>query len=1147
MSRTKLLLQTILCSAVFTVTAHAQYRAGIQGVVTDPYDAVVPGATITLTSNETNVSRTTETSESGVYTISGLAPGAYKLSVEKAGFSKKILGDVRVGSEQMRSLNVQLEVGQISESITVSATNVPAIDTQSAIIGGTLTTKEIERLPSFGRDPLTLVRLTPGAFGDGARTASGGSANLPSVNRPANSATDSIFHEEAAPQAVINGTRQASMNIQIDGVGVNSVSWAGSAVVTPSEESIKEIRVLANNYTAENGQNSGGQILIVSKNGTNQFHGSGFFKADRPGLNAYQRWNGQGAVSKVLTPTQRDTQRFNQFGGSLGGPIVKNKLFGFFAYETLRNQSVNFVTNWFETQRYRDTGARANSIAKTMLSFPGQAPFSTNVITRTCADLGIAATQCHDVAGGLDLGSPLTTPLGTKDPTWGQTGTPYGIGNGFDGIPDLIFIQTGTPTVNKAEQFNYRVDFQPRQKDLVAVSIYWVPRADHNVNGPARSLNQWNKNTVSRSWTGIFTHTFSPTLLNEARVGFSGWYFSELATNPQEPWGLPISGIDGAGGVPGDQQLGPNGPGQFDQATRNVRDTLSKVHNSHSFKFGVDVTRARFVDAAPWQARPTYNFHNLWDYANDAPYKENGAFDPKTGQPTLSEKHLGYTNTGLFVQDDWKLKLNLTLNLGLRWEYYSPLTERDGQISNTILGAGTAALTGLTIKNGGGLSSTSKKNFGPQVGIAWSPGSFKNKLVLRGGFGIGFNPQKLATTSDQRFNPPFVLGLTLQANPADILYAIPSDVHQFTGWPANPVAKQTFSSTTGLPNLPPPAPGNLFSPGALNLNGFASYQQTPTTYRFSLDGQYDLGHNWVATIGYQGSQTRNYSRRVPLNLIYFPNLNPSVQALTFQTNDAAAHFNALLTEIRHRFSTSFEIDAQYRLSRLTDQGSEDYYTDLYPFDINASNGPADYDVTHNFQVWGVWTPRIFKGTHSWKEKVAGGWQLSGILDMHSGFPWTPTYDTRSGGNLVFPGSGYNVLRPGQYLGGAGSNFSNSTFQQANGNFPNGALAYFTLPTFSRTTIPPVPGVGRNTLRGPRYRGLDATLAKSFGLPNMKVLGENATFNIQASAFNVFNTLNLNRTPNTNISGDGVTSNPAFGQVGGALGGRVVELQARFSF
>lgn len=1119
-------MKFVVCAAMFAATVFAQYGAGIQGVISDAAGGVVPGAEITLTSKETNTSHATTSGETGVYSITGLAPGTYRLTVEKPGFAKKVLEEVVVRSEQMRGLNVELAVGEVTQAVTVNEAAVPLLDTETAMIGGTLTTKEVQNLPSFGRDPFQLLRLTPGVFGDGAQSSGGGTNSMPGVNRPSGGGVNSIFFIENGPQIIAAGTRQNSNNIQVDGVGVNSVVWGGSAVLTPNEESVKELKVIANNYDAEYGRNSGAQIMVISQNGTNEFHGSGFFKWHRPGLDAYQRWNGPGTP----TPVRKDTNRFDQYGGSIGGPVVKNKLFFFFSYEGLQNGSHNAGLAWFETDQFRQTAGPAGSLARKMLSFPGQTPLSSGLSILTCAQVGLPSTQCRDVAGGLDLGSPLTTPLGTPDPTFGQPGTPYGIGNGFDGIPDAIRVQTSTPSNTVNAQYNGRMDFHPTDKDLVAFSVYWVPTVTHSINGPARSLNQWNSDRLSKSYTGIWDRTFSPTIVNEARFGLSGWSFNELQTNSQEPWGLPTSNIDGAGAI-GFQRFGAPGPGIFDQGTWNFRDTLSKVHGSHLLKAGVDYARAHFLDQNPGAARPTYNFRNLWSYANDAPYQESGTFNPTTGAPTDNTKHLHYAIAALFLQDDWKLRPNLTINLGLRWEYYSPLSEEHNQISNPILGSGAAALTGLTIRTGTTLASTRKSNFGPQLGFAWSP---THKLVLRGGFGIGFNVQQLATLSNGRSNPPWVTTLTL--NGANILYGAPGDPHQFTGFPSNPAAVQTFDKATGLPVGGAP----------VTLNGYPDQQNTPTTYRYSIDAQYDIGHNWVASVGYQGSQTRNYSRQRDLNLIYYPNLNPRVNRLYWFSNDAAAHYNALLSEVSHRFSSQFTIDAQYRFSRSTDQGSQDYYSDNYPFNINASNGPSDYDVTHDFKLWGVWSPKIFRGGNHWIEKAVGGWTLSGIFDAHSGFPWTPVY-CNTGNNVVYPNSGFGCLRPAQYLGGAGSDYSNSTFQSPNGNFPKGALSYFTVPTWPATGIPPAPGVARNVFRGPRYLGLDATLGKAFGLPKMKIFGESAKLNLQINAYNVFNKLNLNPTPNNVISNDGKTSNPQFGQSQGALAGRIVELQARFSF
>ena len=480
------------------------------------------------------------------------------------------------------------------------------------------------------------------------------------------------------------------------------------------------------------------------------------------------------------------------------------------------------------------------------------------------------------------------------------------------------------------------------------------------------------------------------------------------------------------------------------------------------------------------------------------------------------------------------------MGLGLRWEYFSPLTETNGNISRVILGSGAEVLSGLKVKKGGSLFGTSKNNFGPQVGFAWSPTGllgheFNSKLVVRGGFGVGYNLQQLAITSNGRFNPPFLTSLDLFDS--NILYAPNSDVHQFTNYPSNPVAIQTFDPVSGLPTSGAP----------VDLTGFPAHVPSTVTYRFSLDTQYDLGHNWVASVGYQGSQSRHLTIQNNLNYTLYPASNPRVRNLGYFSNDANAGFNALLTQLQHRFSNSFQIDTQYRFSRNTDLGSQDYFQDNYPWNLSHARGPSDFDVTHNFKLWGVWTPKVFGGSHGLLERSAGGWTVSGIVSVHSGFPFTPQY-CNNNGNVVYPNSGFGCLYPAAYSGGAGTDSSNDTFRRSNGNFPKGALAYFTVPTFPTNGIPPNPAanIHRNAFRGPGYFGTDMVLAKAFGLPRLKILGEGAKLNLQASAYNLFNKVNLTNV-NTTISNDGVTSNPQFGQAQGALSGRIIELQARFSF
>jgi hypothetical protein len=281
-------------------------------------------------------------------------------------------------------------------------------------------------------------------------------------------------------------------------------------------------------------------------------------------------------------------------------------------------------------------------------------------------------------------------------------------------------------------------------------------------------------------------------------------------------------------------------------------------------------------------------------------------------------------------------------------------------------------------------------------------------------------------------------------------------------------------------------------------------------------------------------------------------LNPAVTNLYYFSNEANASYNALLAEVEKRFSHNFQVDFQYRWSHTIDDGSNDYFIGPYPYGNQYNKGSADFDVRHNFKLYGLWTPLIFTG-NGWVEKILGGWQLSGILNAHTGYPWTPLYSNTSC-NVVYTNSGYCNLRPAGYLGGAGTDYSNSTFEKANGNFPNGALAYLTVPTFSATGIPPAPSVGRNVFTGPGYFDVDLAVQKSFGLPKLPILGENARFEFRGDLFNIFNKTNLvdlnnggNSFPGNIISTNGTTSNPLFGQSQSALAGRIVQLQARFSF
>jgi hypothetical protein len=260
------------------------------------------------------------------------------------------------------------------------------------------------------------------------------------------------------------------------------------------------------------------------------------------------------------------------------------------------------------------------------------------------------------------------------------------------------------------------------------------------------------------------------------------------------------------------------------------------------------------------------------------------------------------------------------------------------------------------------------------------------------------------------------------------------------------------------------------------------------------------------------------------------------------------NYNAMLAELKHQFSHQFMADTQFTWSKCMDTSSAPYSEQPYPYDPNLNYGRCDYNVGKAFKVFGLWQPVFFHG-NGWVEKVAGGWSLSGIFNLHSGFPWTPMVNV-VGGSLYCGQCGYGQLFPGAYLGGAGSSTNTNAFKTvANSNFPKGGPTYFSVPTYtpfggtnSGTALPQNPGVFRNSLNMPGYKDLDLTIAKAFGLPKAPVLGENANIELRMDVYNVFNNLNLNPNQISNNIGNG-----NFGTITGALAARVVTLGVRFSF
>ncbi len=1151
----------VLMIVALTPTLHAQFKASLRGTVTDPSGAVIPGATVTLKDRQTNQVRTTTANASGVYTFNFLPPDHFELTVGHAGFQKKVISNVVIIPEQPNSLNVALAVGQVQQTVTVSGVT-SALDTDTASVSATITSNEIQHMPSFNRDVFQLAQLTPGVFGDGSQTT-GGTNNLPGNQGPGGpgSGAAGIFATENGPQIQTRGGQYETNGISIDGISTSSAVWGGTSVITPSEDSVQSMKVVSNDYNAASGRFSGGQIEVTTKSGTNHLHGSFFFKASRPGLNAYQGWNGPSSATTSGTPAQRglnrNTSRFNNYGGSLGGPLWKNKLFAFFNWETSPLSSVNTAQGWYETPQFDKSAAPSGSIAAKYLSYPGEAPANPTLIPETCADIDLTqGTNCAVVNGGLDVGSPLTSGLGNQDLTYGGTSSTPGVGNGLDGVPDIAFYTTTAPVNTSQNQYNGRLDANVTQNDHVTFSIYWVPVTNTFYNGPARAANLWHHTQVNDAFTLLWLHTFSPTLINQARANAAGWRWDEVASNPQEPFGLPQDNIDGIGGA-GVSFFGAPGPSKFNQWTYSYSDTVTKTLGNMNINIGGELTRLYYLNDPVYAARPQFNFHNLWDFANDAPYHESGTFDHTTGVPFSNRQDDRENIWGFFVQDDWKVKPNLTINMGLRWSYFGSFHAKQNTLDVLRFGANQDPLDGLHVQVGGDLYNPQKSNFGPEIGFAWQPKKLENKLVFRGGFGINYNQNEIAITANGFGNPPnavnanFTCNYPYTTNPdcsgTGILYETASNVHSLFGYAPNPAAITNFDSN----NLP--LTGSIFA------TGFPKNVKTITNYHYSFGFQYQLPHHVVATLGYQGSASRNLITQYNYNVVAGAQgyaLNPKVNFLDYYDNRATGNYNGMIATLTHNFSRGFQVEAQYTWSKAMDEGSGPYEEDLYPFDPHAAYGRSDYNVTNAFKLFGMWQPHLF-AANSAMEKIFGGWTVSGIFNAHSGFPWTPVYNTTL--NLYYQGSGYSQLRPAADLGGYGTSTSNHSYEQTvNPDFGGNGTTFFKVPTyvagatFPNTATPPTPGIERNTLTGPGYSDLDGSLSKSFGLPKMKLLGDNAKLEIRADAYNLLNTVNLDpssiNTAIGSVSPAGVvTPFSNFGTATRSLGSRTVQLQARFSF
>jgi len=1174
----------VVCASIFAVCASAQFKASIQGTVTDPHGSAVSGAKVTLTNQETGVSRDTVASDQGFYRINELPPGLYTVSVSVSGFKQFVAKDVDVEAEQPRGFDVALTVGNVAETVTVTSTT-GGLQTENASINATIGSQEVLTLPQFGRDPYELLHLAPGVFGDNARQGGGNSFALPQQVGPGGS-NNSIFQAENQVQIVSNGQRVSANNYTLDGVSINSLSNGGAAVITPNQESVQELVVTSATYSAEQGRNSGAQVEVISKGGTNDFHGSGLIKFNDKGLNAFNKFYGAnnvtvnphtcpdlaGNVTYQHCPTRND-QKYRDFAGSIGGPIIHNKLFFFFSYEGLRLS--NTVTNRdvkLETPAFEQYVIKVNpsSIAAKIFNTPGIAPRISTTISQTDC--------CSLITNPSD---PNYHPLGT----WYQPGVAIGqaIGNGPDGIPDWGVFDTRVPNSTSGNQYNARVDYTMGSNQFFG-STYIVSL--NNVNGGNRPIEDITLAPKNYVGTLGWTRTITPVLVNEVRGNFTRFAFNQNQATGQTNYGIPqirlfdfdAGGLGDVGTLMGIGQSGTT-PGNLAENTFGFRDTLNWVHRTHAFKFGFEFTKEQNNDDEPGFERPNYQFRGLLNFANDACcFFEGVAVDPTTGGQPNGQRYFRTSSYSLFVQDDWKILPNLTLNLGLRWEYFPPVTEKNGLMSNYIFGS--QGFVNGSVQKVSQLYNPDKNNFGPRVGFAWSPKVWGHAPVIRGGFGILYDRPYDTIFSNIRQNTPYF---------AQVSTCCFFDPGKINGPPPGSGILYGIGSSTSA-NSYAPNPNFSFGiapDGALCANaactaitkvdifGARPNEPIPYVYVFSLQTQLEPVSGYQVSVGYQGSRSRKLYRTIDMNR-YTPGdtfdgnidgvqsssangvpcgpTNPACPAPVVVGNnrfgrvfiplpDVNASFDAMIVQVSHNFRHGFSGSVLYTFSHSIDTSSYEIgFQQTDPFTQSINKGNSDYDVRHNLGVSGFWELPIYRHRKDLLGTIAGGWTLGGVLVKHTGLPFTaligacdPNHDRN--------GDGYCPDMPQVYTGGMISNPSKQDWQ--NGVFPNPAASFP-----GATKIPPTthgPGCRcRNIFAGPGYTQLDMSFGKNFALPNSRVLGESARLEFKSNFFNALNILNLETLAPATSPTD-ITNTGQFGRPLDGLSGRVIEFQLRLSF
>jgi hypothetical protein len=884
--------------------------------------------------------------------------------------------------------------------------------------------------------------------------------------------TADIFVTEQGLGLTANGVRETGNNASIDGASVNNGPWGGTLILVPNVEAVQEFQVIANNPSAEYGRNAGAMVSVITKGGTNRFAGSLFeFHRD-------QTMRSKGFFETTKAPFNR-----NDYGGSLGGPIRRDSTFFFLSFEGVREQTPNAFSTSIETKQLVDfvNATRPNSIAAQL--FRKYAPPE------------------YPTSGLQDLGSPLP---GAN--LWSTTP---------DGIADIGTINVVQNGPRRGDQINSRFDQVLRSGRDRLRGTYYFARSQGMF---LYTRSAFDHPFPFRDQLANVQHTavLSNRTLNEATFGYVRQDGHAGDPTPDAP---TIVGI--GNGVPG---FGVEfwHPIEFTQINLQFKDTVTLNRGTHSFRTGGEARLGN--DGATlhhWQ-RPNYTFQNILDFVDDEPFSQTQAVDPATGEPTTAYGKYLTNEWGAFIQDNWKPRANLTLNLGLRYDNFGNPGKDAIPFNGITLGQGpTIAEQIATAKIGtvDRLYKTDWNNFGPRFGISWDPTS-TGKLVVRGGGGISYNRLNNTTFSDERLNPPqFAQAVATIQNGVPIVYSLGPN------YAANPALGRGVNAAGGITGA------------RVALRVIDPNIQSPKYYNWFAGVQRQLPWNFVAEASYNGSAGRSltkadgptsedYNRFAGDLLDGVRNrLNPNFDSVDFNRSVSRSNYHGMSLQVQRRYSKGWAFQTVYTFGVSKDVPA--IATEVTQPDLDY--GYASNDVRHRVAMNFI-AEIPFHSTNAAVDAILGGWQLNGLGIFQSGLPFSVTC------NQAFPRCDFNAdgtTNDRVNLPTYGTDFGSP--DQA--RWINGV---FTAADFSNPAAGTFASQARNAFRGPGYKNLDLSLFKNFSVPGARGLRD-AKLQIRLEAFNASNWVNLSN-PSASVNSG------TFGRVGGTRSGpRTLQLGIKYIF